>query len=848
MASQEAGGAEERPYLPYSTRQEVISGLQAIRIPANTELGTTAFHVDFNKDEVRQSLDLVRRSLDLPPSIIVDAAMLKSFLAQSKLLPLPIPIPGRSRAAVLSFLADLSRQRTSSVPRILQLAKDEPTTKAAAWQSKRVSSLLLAREIVGHRGYGAMRRPQNFVNEFKKTTEDGLDLRAEWTNCAGDINTVTWVSNGAFLCGTTEHSDSHNQQYNKPGNLVLGSCSAGTLRAFPDHRIVRPMVDKGENSTEEMRESQDPWLYTSVVSSDYDQIHDRAFTCGYDRTVKIWKVDKAGATMRLIGTWLHDGNVNFVVASQHPSGMVATAADTHMNAVRVYLVNGDDVSGSRVRSHSCSRVVDEQGRDVSTEKWAYYPATIQWGRCPEVRHLLLVGYSPRSRTQDDNDIPEDRLGTGELCLWDGMTGERWRLLAGSGLNVFEVLWHPTQACFIAATSPQGPVGAELDARIRTQIRVFSKSKTEDQAFSVVQTLDCTAVDINELAIMPNSVLGSYIAAGCTDDNTYVWDTALGDKPIHVLRHGKPMDDFRGPDQTVDPGVKFCAWGSSPDRFYTGSSDGVVKVWNVRRQNPFVRNLLEVKGPVSYGKFSPDKSKLVLGDASGRVYFLSTHEEDQIPDAVSAVNISRLQHGGVKRPVPRLIIPHSEPEPPIGHRKHQTSQEIAKAYVEKGQLEINADRDPTIGMVQGPNYADTGRYDAASHVDGNIFGPLTAANDVRQLEAQKMWQRKSNRDKQRLELWSTKMTKELKRTQDEQVRRKHHENLSRDLDFHSLPEETKLALATTGLAPIDFDPDYGLDQEGEESWVDGWITRPLARECEGLNCTVPGCAPTCWDRP
>jgi hypothetical protein len=51
---------------------------------------------------------------------------------------------------------------------------------------------------------------------------------------------------------------------------------------------------------------------------------------------------------------------------------------------------------------------------VSTEKWAYYPATIQWGWCPEVNRVLLVGYSPRSRTGDDNDIPEEqaRGGTG----------------------------------------------------------------------------------------------------------------------------------------------------------------------------------------------------------------------------------------------------------------------------------------------------------------------------------------------------------------------------------------------------------------------------------------------------
>lgn len=132
-----------------------------------------------------------------------------------------------------------------------------------------------------------------------------------------------------------------------------------------------------------------------------------------------------------------------------------------------------------------------------------------------------------------------------------------------------------------------------------------------------------------------------------------------------------MDDFRAQDQTVDPGVKFCAWGNTPDRLYTGSSDGVIQVWNIRQKKPFVRNLLEVKAPVSYGKFSPDKAKLIAGDASGRMYFLSTQEEDQIPDTVSAINISHFQHSEIKRRVPRLVIPHADPEPPARYRIHQT---------------------------------------------------------------------------------------------------------------------------------------------------------------------------------
>jgi WD40 repeat protein len=60
------------------------------------------------------------------------------------------------------------------------------------------------------------------------------------------------------------------------------------------------------------------------------------------------------------------------------------------------------------------------------------------------------------------------------------------------------------------------------------------------------------------------------------------------------------------------GVKFTAWGNTPDRFYTGSSDGVVKVWNVRTQRtPFVRDILEVPALVSFGKLLDTTPKLTF---------------------------------------------------------------------------------------------------------------------------------------------------------------------------------------------------------------------------------------------
>ncbi len=501
-----------RPYLTAAQRTSILGSVQSpLTLDPEDLASPVTIHTDFTTEEFVYLRGLVRRTLmsstkrgkrdarkDLTKMLKYNtthiSTVLDAFVRERQL-------PSRTRDDVANLFSDLLAQKAQAEPVMLTLKKDEEDNHREALRSTRLQSLLFAREVCGHRGVGSMRSLEHFTTEFRKHREDALQKRAEWTGCAGDIMTVVWVSNNSFICGTTEHSDAHNQQYNKPGNLVLGSVSGMTLQAYPEHRIVRPFVARGDNATYAMRESQDPWLYSSVVSSDFDAAHDRAFTSSFDRTVKVWKVEPTGASMAQLGEWRHDGNVNFVAASKHASGMVATAADVAADAIRIYSMTETDISSSPYQSYSCSRVTDDKGNTVSTEKWAYYPATMQWGLAEGVKHLLLVGYSPRSRTGDDNDIPVERRDSGELVLWDGLTGERWNVTSVRTQNVFEVLWHPSQECFIAATSP---LGQDLEPSVRTQIRIFRPADQNEfgaKAFSPIMTLDCTAIDINELTIM-----------------------------------------------------------------------------------------------------------------------------------------------------------------------------------------------------------------------------------------------------------------------------------------------------------------------------------------------------------
>ena len=657
----------------------------------------------------------------------------------------------------------------------------------------RVEEILLARELEGNKGFGRTRQLVNFQNELKKAREDGLGLVAEFTNCAGDIATVSWTSHDAFIAGTTAHSDSHNQQYNKPGNLLLCSTKQGTLRAFADHRIPRPVVEKGENSTEAMRQSQDPWLYSSVVSSDYDAVCGRAYTSSFDKTVKVWKVD--GQAMTALATWQHDGNVNFVAAAKDGSGRVASAADVPSDAVRIYNVNDEDIGNSAFQAFSCSRL-------TAAEKWSYYPATMQWGRAPGTTHLLVVGYSPRSRFGDDHDIPEDKKDSGEITLWDADQGRRLPVMTASTQNVFEVAWHPTLHRFIVATSPCGQM---VDHRVKTQIHVFQRDRDRmDGAYTEFQSLDCFASDINELSIMPNSLLHAYVTAACTDGKVYVWDTAQGDKPKHILRHGLPLDELMYEDrEKEDTGVKFTAWGTSPDRFYTGASDGLVKVWNVRHKTrPYVRDLLEAPGPISCGAFSPDQSRLAIGDATGRVFLLSVDERD-VPEAHFATLPGST--ASVRRPRP--FIPHPEPPAPKTDADTTDTSEDSitivarRTFLESKQLIIHPS--PVVGATKGPEYSSSGLFREDAHLDDDPAGPL--------LPEYERFQQESIASSRSARRRSLRRIREVK-PPGEQLAETHQVNRARDLRIEELSEEVVAELVRAGAELHLDDEDWGFDYE------------------------------------
>ena len=380
------------------------------------------------------------------------------------------------------------------------VARPTPTARKpeAIASDKVLLSLIKEREIHGMAPARVARGRKSFKATTYASFEDSFTQQSEWTDCSGDISSISWITEEAFLCGALAHLDPHNMQYNKPGNLLLGSTTHDTLRSFADHRLVRPLVDKTrsrENASESMRRTQDPWVYPSVVSTAHCMRNGFSFTASFDETVKIWSVANDGSSMDLVGTWKHEGMVNFVVTSSHHE-RVATASDVNSNAVRVYNFDKDSVSESAYDLYGGNKAQEQNGEIRCREKWSYQPATIQWGKAPQVANLILVGYSPRSDSTEDVDIPDDKKNTGELCVWNVENRESVTISSGRTQNVFEVQWHPTQPIFVAATSPCGTFDTE---KTKTQIRLFALNKSG--TFLNIKALDCPAIDVNELTIM-----------------------------------------------------------------------------------------------------------------------------------------------------------------------------------------------------------------------------------------------------------------------------------------------------------------------------------------------------------
>ena len=143
-------------------------------------------------------------------------------------------------------------------------------------------------------------------------------------------------------------------------------------------------------------------------------------------------------------------------------------------------------------------------------------------------------------------------------------------------------------------------------------------------------------------------------------------------------------------EMVDTGVRFAQWGSTTDRFYTGSSDGVVKVWNIKRsqEDVWVQDLIQLESGVMCGAFSADHSKLLLGDTAGQLKILATQLNGQEVDE----GITTLDYEGVTE----------GPTDPVQPTKTDQYYEASLGMLERGEMIFDSSKGIR-QAIRGPNY-------------------------------------------------------------------------------------------------------------------------------------------------
>jgi hypothetical protein len=133
-------------------------------------------------------------------------------------------------------------------------------------------------------------------------------------------------------------------------------------------------------------------------------------------------------------------------------------------------------------------------------------------------------------------------------------------------------------------------------------------------------------------------------------------------------------------------------------------------------------VLSVSGGVSSGAFSKDFSKLLIGDATGKVHLLGIANNDT-PESGPSRAASRSTLAGKR--APNVIIPHQELAPPGVSRFNleveQAAQDMARVYLEEGHIRLHPDR--RIGAVQGQNYPETMLFRFEAHEQSDATQPL-----------------------------------------------------------------------------------------------------------------------------
>lgn len=541
-----------------------------------------------------------------------------------------------------------------------------PTTRPQFQQERaypRSLSCALRQRELGNSSRGRVRCERPVTSELKEQIFDNVGPLKYHKGTSGDVTCIAWSPNGRyFAAGSIAISDERSMQYNRPGNLLVGDYERSQLRELPEHHVPRPAIEASGNvnGLHSMRESQDSRLFMTVASVQFSPDGSTLYSAGTDAKVRAYNVTESETAC----AYSIDHPASLDLLSVSNANVLATAC--HQSADGSISVYQDQ---EKLASLSPSRVEQQTSR-------AIYPSALKWGVHHYHSNLLLAGFSIDS-------IDAERDIAGETCLWD-IAAERCVGVPVTR-NVFDVAWNPrptsTSTVFAIASTP----GTQKVSRgTRTVVQCFAPN--QGRASRVLEW-ESPAFDMNDVVYCQHD--DNLLAAGATDGKVYIWDQRFaGSKPtpLHVFEHGDSLNvlDHDREREIADTGVRFLSWGATSTRLYTGSSDGVVKIWNpyMATEDAHIKDVATFGSAVMSGAFSPDYRDLLIGEEQGRINSLSIGHDEK------AVRSMRKFE----------FLPAPAPE------EHQDPLDVAHELVHSQQIVFRPMGDlPVRQAVQGPKY-------------------------------------------------------------------------------------------------------------------------------------------------
>ncbi|KAL9103660.1 MAG: hypothetical protein Q9163_001319 [Psora crenata] len=574
-------------------------------------------------------------------------------------------------------------------------------TDPALRPERQISALLRRREL----GSGIR---TNVRSELRLRVAESLEPWRKWKGASSDIVTVAWApDSSSYAVGAAAHTNAEDLQYNRPCNLLYGELTLNKLWELPDHRNQRPKPEsfpQGPNSIQETYNTCDPMIYQTVNSVAFSIDGSQMYTASRDKTVKVW--DTTGNKPTCLQTIKHEAIVSGVDVCRTCVGVFATASQHITGSIRVYHRTEDGTAKQSPMVLSSSRAEARPGLKI-------FPECIRWGTSAHTGHYLLAGFM-----QWENTRRGDCAQEGQLCLWDVDTHQSIRV-ARSSQSVTAAVWHPFLPFFATGGAPGG--GILSTRRTKTVVRTWDLRNTT----SFAMEYESPALDIQDVTFHPLD--SNIVTAGCTDGSSFVWDFRWPDQPLHQLRHGRALMelDHQRSRAEADTGVCLSLWGPEGALYYSGSSDGVIKVWDIRRHpaDVHIKDVAQVGAAVQNGAFSPDFAHMLVGDSDGGIHILSSAPYGR------RLSENTDDHRIIEEPITFIRAPDgSKRLDPMDDNPGTEGIMVANELVESGQLEIH----PVFGVGKGVNYQGPWSKDKREEGKDDCIGPLREHYDRQQL--------------------------------------------------------------------------------------------------------------------